>query len=231
MLLPTLTKRTAPLFAKSLRTTIPAQNISLATANAKQIPQYNTLKASLLTAVAGLWGYNKIDSLTVHAQEEQLKYSKEMKDLFQQFKDHLQTNNTTGAATALRNMTNRLKEDGDCKILAYSTNQYLMAAKALMIKEAIESPKNQIESLLNIHICFVVMANGSMKNIEKNGYHIKFPDASADVFEEIRKHKETRQNFLEIIEKMESESNKNEVFKEITKTMKKLLVDGLPQTA
>jgi hypothetical protein len=100
-----------------------------------------------------------------------------------------------------------------------------------MIKEAIESPKNQIESLLNIHICFVVMANGSMKNIEKNGYHIKFPDASADVFEEIRKHKETRQNFLEIIEKMESESNKNEVFKEITKTMKKLLVDGLPQTA
>jgi hypothetical protein len=228
MLLPTFANRTAPLFAKSFHTT---RNIFLSTANTKQTSHYNALKASLLTVTAGLWGYNKINSMTVFAQEEKPKYSKEMVDLFQQFKYHLQKNNATGAATALRNMTNRLKEDDDCKILAYSTNQYLMAAKALMIKEAIEAPKNQIESLLNIHICFVVMANGSMKAIEKNGYHIEFPDASADIFLAIRKHKEARQNFLEIIEKMESESNKNEVFKEITKTMKKLLVDGLPQTA
>lgn len=223
MLLPRLTNHTAPLFARSLHAT---KNISLPSYRLfQQKPRPQNFNRNFLIATAGLslWGHNRLNSMTVHAQEEELKYSKEMTELYQQFEGHLKEKNIKDAAIALHNMRGKLKEDGDCNILAYTTNRYLVVTKDLMIKEAIRSPKNQIENLLNIHISFVIMANGSMNNIEKNRYIVQFPAVSADIFLAIREHKEAKQNFLKVLERMESQSNRDEVFIEVIKTIKAIL--------
>lgn len=202
--LPTLSKRT-PLFVKLLQTSVPNKNISFLSQRLSQhTPYQKSFNKNFLITGAGisLWSFNKLNSMTVHAQENTPKCSKEIRDLSMQFEDHLKANNLIKAQQSLFTMADNLKEDGDYTLLKEDTNQFLNKTESILIEGI---PQEKPEGL-KLHILRILMANGMTKSIIE-AKKILIPQPYAKFFLALKEHDNLKEKYLNKISELESAVN------------------------
>ncbi len=204
MLLPTLTNHTAPLFARSLHAT---KNISLPSYRLfQQKPRPQSFNRNFLTATAGLglWGHNRLNSMTVHAQEEELECSKEVTSLSYQFSTYLKKDNLKEAQASLFNMANNLKNKDDYLVLAYHTNEFLKKAESALIYAALDEKKETAEQSIKMHIMRILMANGMIKSIQESE-RLTIPETYWNLFSAVKKSNLIKKIYLDEISQLESD--------------------------